>query len=487
MPHFFISYSSKDRTLVDELAADIELLIDDCVIWFDRELNRSGGQQWWNLICEEIRRCDIFINALSPEVLKSEPCKREYMYAQALGKPVLPLKLIDLEYRYLPIEIQATQIVDFRKRSRDQQRSLKDSLRNMPSAPPLPPNAIELAPDAPLDPVGVLFDRIARLTGDSDQQRSIILDIEDLHEEEAFQKFVPDLLARLLDRDDVLTGRNMRRAEELRARISTISQSYTQTSSVLVKSTSFDIMPQPFAWIDIPGTIGKTWKGAPYSIAKYPITNAQFSKFIDAGGYNNPQWWTDAGWDAKLKGWGWDDSLTKIFETNKAWTQPRNWTDPRLIGTDKPVICVSWYEALAFCVWLRDITGEAIMLPTEHQWQYAAQCDDGRTYPWGSDWDCNRCNNSIEPCSNSATTPVRQYEEKGDSPFGVVDMAGNVWEWCLSDYDNKNNDPLRDSNNRILRGGCWDVTTTDQLACHLRSGFPPYYWKNTWGFRICRS
>lgn len=224
MSHIFVSYSSKDRALVEELAADIDLLLDNVTIWFDRELNRSGGHQWWQLICEEIRRCDVFVNVLTPHVLKSEPCRREYSYACALGKPVLPVMLEDVEIRHLPVELQAAQIVDFRLRSREQQRSLKFSLRNVPLAPSLPANALELAPDAPLDPAGVLFDRIARLSADPDQQRLLILDIEDLHENEGFQIFIPDLLMRLLERDDVLTVRNLRRAEDLRSRIGKVSK-----------------------------------------------------------------------------------------------------------------------------------------------------------------------------------------------------------------------------------------------------------------------
>ncbi len=256
-------------------------------------------------------------------------------------------------------------------------------------------------------------------------------------------------------------------------------------SSAPTRPTSLDFMPTSLAWIDIPGTMGKTWKGAPYSIAKYPITNAQFAKFIEADGYNNRQWWTDAGWEAKLKGSEWDGQQVKWIETNTLWNQPRYWTAPNWNGAQQPVVGISWYESVAFCLWLSDFTGEKIMLPTEDQWQYAAQGDDGRDYPWGKEWDASRCNSAID--RNLKTTPVRQYEGKGDSPFGVVDMAGNIWEWCLTDYDTKTNDYNSTAKNRVLRGGSWFNGTTELFRCDCRDHNSPNGWYFSFGFRISRS
>jgi formylglycine-generating enzyme required for sulfatase activity len=245
-----------------------------------------------------------------------------------------------------------------------------------------------------------------------------------------------------------------------------------------MSQASESILPAPFAWITIPG------KG--YSIAKYPITNAQYGTFIEAGGYDNRQWWTDAGWDAKQRGltmeWG-----TGAAVPTTTWTQPRFWDDPQFNGADYPVVGVSWYEALAFCLWLSDATGEKIMLPTEDQWQYAAQGDDGRKYPWGNEWDCTRCNNSVPPCQSDGTTPVRQYEGKGDSPFGVVDMSGNVWEWCLTDFEDNTNDMNSSANARVIRGGGWFYFTKADPRTNFRYSDAPYSWYNFRGFRVVRS
>lgn len=492
MPKIFISYSSKDRALVDELAGDLDVLFDgDIEIWYDRELNRSGGHQWWSLICEAIRQCDIFIYALSTHVLASEPCKREYGYARQLGKPVLPVAIDELEYRFLPVELQAAQIVNFRQRSRDQQKSLRASVRSLPPAPDLPPNAKEIEPAAPLDPAGVLFDRITRLSADPDQQKYLIVDIEDLQEDRTYAHLVPQLLERLLQRDEVLTVRNLKRAQELLGKV-------TPPPPQPARPRVLDILPTPFAWIDIPkGAVtlvenyddktyfgskgeGKRFEVAAFQIAKYPVTNAQFRKFIDAGGYSNQTWWTADGWQARLDGIAYVDNTWK--PTGKAWIEPRYWQDDKWNKADYPVVGVSWFEAIAFCNWLNDATGENVILPTEQQWQRAAQGDDGRAYPYGEEFDKERCN-----FNTSGTTPVRQYQGKGDSPFGVVDMSGNVWEWCLTDYDNGSQDVSRTSERRVLRGGSWRLIDTVGLRADFRVRDTPaggYYVR---GFRLALS
>jgi formylglycine-generating enzyme required for sulfatase activity len=145
---------------------------------------------------------------------------------------------------------------------------------------------------------------------------------------------------------------------------------------------------------------------------------------------------------------------------------------------------VSWYEAIAFCLWLSDVTGDAIMLPTEQQWQRAAQGDDGRIYPWGNNWDNKRCNNSN---GISKTTPVNQFEgwDRGNSYFGVVDMAGNVWEWCLTAYET-GSQTLVSTDTRIMRGGAYYSVFYDNEV-DIRIYNFPYSRDDSRGFRVARS
>lgn len=249
-----------------------------------------------------------------------------------------------------------------------------------------------------------------------------------------------------------------------------------------LRPSAEELLPAPFAWVEIPGgrgTMRTNELGVTlnipterYWIGRYPITNAQFARFIEAGGYAEPRWWTQAGWAALKK---------------NGWTEPRYWTDGRLNGPEQPVVGVSWYEAVALCRWLSEVTGERIALPTEAQWQYAAQGGDGRAYPWGNGWHGARCNNSVALRYSDRTTPVRAYEGKGDSPFGVVDLAGNVLEWCLTGYADRSDDVNSASADRVVRGGSWGIEGVDRFRCGYRDWDDPDIRLDHVGFRVSRS
>ena len=268
-------------------------------------------------------------------------------------------------------------------------------------------------------------------------------------------------------------------------------------AEILAKPTSLALMPAPFDWIEIPGRRGtmktnedRVTLSIPtetYWISKYPITNAQFAKFIEAGGYHERRWWTDAGWEAKTKGWELDNRLSEWVETNKAWTEPRYWNDSKWNGAEQPVVGVSWHEAVAFCLWLSEETGEKIMLPTEAQWQYAAQGDDGRVYPWGNEWDASRCNHYVGGDGIGRTTPVTYYQGKGESPFGVADMVGNVSEWCMKYYIRNFSDINFIAKNCVMRSGTWVNNDINDLSCVYRLSYFPYARHYLGGFRIARS
>jgi len=252
-------------------------------------------------------------------------------------------------------------------------------------------------------------------------------------------------------------------------------------------TTSLKIMPKPFEWITIPagkvtiesylGYLGyfkesTTFDVPAFQIAKYPTTNAQFDVFINhPDGYKDPAWW-DFSEDARK--WRMEN------------TKPRY---KNLSGDDYPCHNVSWYESVAFCLWLSAITGEKIMLSTEQQWQRAAQGDDEWKYPWGNRWDKKRCNNSVKNLlgmgDSKSTTPVTQYEGKGDSPYGVVDMVGNVWEWCSTDWTKGDSD-LNGINERVVRGGSWVDADAARFRVSFRNWLTPKGRDDFGGFRFVR-
>jgi formylglycine-generating enzyme required for sulfatase activity len=140
-----------------------------------------------------------------------------------------------------------------------------------------------------------------------------------------------------------------------------------------------------------------------------------------------------------------------------------------------PMTNVSWNEARAFCAFARG------RLPSEDEWEKAARGHDAREYPWGDRLDCAHANwgnfENEGPCvgkNPGKPTPVGSYPE-GRSPFGVLDMAGNVWEWVADKYD-------RDSSRRVVRGGsCCSYFVEPRLS--NRNAWDPSYRDGDLGFR----
>jgi len=156
----------------------------------------------------------------------------------------------------------------------------------------------------------------------------------------------------------------------------------------------------------------------------------------------------------------------------------------------RPVINVSWIEAADYCQWLSQKIGLRFKLPTESQWEKAARGNDQRKYPWGSrEPDKNLANFSGHILK---TTPVGSYPE-GASPYGLLDMTGNVCEWCSDWYEAGyyKNSPLKNpagpgsGSNRVTRGGGW-VSNARYLRCasHYYNG--PSSGDNDLGFRFCK-
>ncbi len=222
-----------------------------------------------------------------------------------------------------------------------------------------------------------------------------------------------------------------------------------------------------------------------YQFGKYPVTNAEFGRFIEAGGYQEKAWWTEAGWAAKAG----------PILGHEPWVEQRHWQDPYLNKPNQPVVGVNWYECVAYCRWLSAETGQLYRLPTEAEWEKAARGQDGRIYPWGNDYQASRLNSEDEQAVLT-TTPVGIYQS-GVSAFGAYDCAGNVWEWCATKvseaglkpypYDTSENewtsDYLVGQYVRALRGGSW-FDDQDVIRCAYRTENLPYVWSNVDGFRL---
>jgi formylglycine-generating enzyme required for sulfatase activity len=172
-------------------------------------------------------------------------------------------------------------------------------------------------------------------------------------------------------------------------------------------------------------------------------------------------------------------------ETNKSKPSDQGW------GREKrPVIYVSWNDASAFCQWMIEKTGLKFKLPSEAQWEKAARGTDGREYPWGNQEPDDKLANFSSNINK--TTPVGSYPD-GASLYGLLDMAGNVLEWCYDWYGSyraeyhENPTGPKSGTIRVIRGGCY-VDRAARIRCAFRDPDPnspstPY---TVVGFRLCQ-
>jgi formylglycine-generating enzyme required for sulfatase activity len=216
---------------------------------------------------------------------------------------------------------------------------------------------------------------------------------------------------------------------------------------------------------------------AQFHMARFPVTNAQFECFVEAGGYDEERYWTDTG-------------LAWRQERKYRW--PRGWEDGRFPPerANHPVVNVTWYEALAYTRWLAEATGKPYRLPTEAEWEKAARgAQDRREYPWGDKFDPRKANLNIGEEKVGGTTPVGIYPD-GASPYGIMDMSGNVWEWCSSlswGYPYAPNDGREDleaEGYRVLRGGSWFPDDEKYARCSVRIDDHPSFFDDHFGFRV---
>ena len=199
-----------------------------------------------------------------------------------------------------------------------------------------------------------------------------------------------------------------------------------------------------------------------YYLAKTPVTNAQYTAFVEATiakSVTNAQYTDFAEVDFHL---------------------PRYWEGTKPPGgkEDHPVVGVSWDDAMAYCHWLSVATGQSYRLPSEAEWEKAARGTDGRIFPWGNQWDPKRCNSKEGGIDD--TTPVGACPQ-GASPYSLLDMAGNVWEWCSTLFSD---DPYEDR--VVLRSGSW-LCRQRKVRCACRESAFPDDWGFDLGFRVAAS
>lgn len=419
----FLAYSRKDAEFMRRLRAD--LLAEGIDVWVDDQDLEPGTLLWQRAIQRAIRTAQCMIAVLSPEACESEWVNSEITLAKKRHLRIFPVLVRGEEDDAVPLALVSVQHVDARS---DYEGAVKGRL--LPAVRKhlgLTPPADQGAPPQ-LEP-----------------QRT---------ETEARPPQEPEKPA-------------------------------VQAPAVLMPKT-FTLPPLDIEWITIPAgefLMGSDQAQDPgayedempqhgvylpeYSIARYPVTNAQYAEFVKAAGYRPPRHWGGGEIPAGKH--------------------------------SHPVVGVSWNDATAYCAWASQVTNRLVRLPSEAEWEKAARGIDGRIWPWGNSTPTGKLGNFGTNVRD--TTPVAKHPA-GASPYGVMDMAGNVWEWTRSLWgedsarptyrypyvpsDGREQASAADPALRVVRGGAFR-NDTNLARCAARGGSNPYSGYTSTGFRVALS
>ncbi|NIM10895.1 MAG: SUMF1/EgtB/PvdO family nonheme iron enzyme, partial [Candidatus Aminicenantes bacterium] len=216
-----------------------------------------------------------------------------------------------------------------------------------------------------------------------------------------------------------------------------------------------------------------------YWMGKTVVTVMQYMQFAKNTNSHYPEW-LEKGNKYNIKT-GSDDHYKKF--------------GPALTGDNYPIVGVSWNDVIAYCKWLTEKTSLKFRLPTEAQWEKAARGPDGREYPWGKHPPYHEKKyyaNYDKEDKFKYTSPVGSFPG-GASPYGLLDMAGNVWEWCNDWYDSdyyknspdKNPQGPESGTYRVVRGGSW-YRYAAEIRCAYRFYYAPSLRYFNFGFRLCQ-
>jgi formylglycine-generating enzyme required for sulfatase activity len=192
-----------------------------------------------------------------------------------------------------------------------------------------------------------------------------------------------------------------------------------------------------------------------FAIGRYPVTNKQYAHFVKATGHPMPVHWVN-------------DQIPLGLE-------------------DHPVVQVNSIDAYEYCCWLSQLRGQTYRLPTEAEWEKAARgaLPDKRRYVWGDEWHDKVCN--TQELGTKQTTSALEFETVNRSPFGVVDLLGNTWEWTATWYEphpgSSHESPNYGHTYYILHGGSWkDRADNARISCRGRCR--PDIRRGDLGFRV---
>jgi formylglycine-generating enzyme required for sulfatase activity len=503
----FVSYARIDKPYCVQVVSRLDVH----EIWYDQRL--YAGQKWWIEIMRRLDWCQGFIYLMSPDSVASEYCQKELELALKLGKhifpvlinakTVLPPELADLQY----IDLSSGPTVDnmvnlvnaiyLAEQTKHPQKHLSvevisEEAKELPT--PNDAGVISLAAHAMENGQ---FDKAVYLLQQAKEKgyKSQYINIDTMLAE-AEAALARQAQLREVERDyrQISELVRLKRTHRLGceaflafqkdfpnydpddlAEICAQSMQAQQSDRIAVpilRATRKPPLPS-LEWCEIPSGLVKA-EVSPnktkrvrvdsFAMSKYPMTNAQYQTFIEApDGYCDPVWW---------------EFSPEARESRAKYPNPM---PSSYAGPERPREMVNWYDAVAFCNWLSHRMQAKIILPHLLQRQRAVQGDDDRMFPWGDTFDTSYCN--VKESDIKQTTFVARYAN-GGSPYGVYDLAGNVWEWCMdSRPDPKREDEPDAPELRVVHGGSF-VSPASRAQARFYYALSPSTFYASIGFRV---
>jgi len=490
MSKVFISYDRQSRPQVEGLADDIEALEHE--VWYDREI--SPGLLWWKTILKNIRKCDVFVFALTPRALEREACIKEYEYAHALRKPILPVRLSDeVSTDLLPEALPEVHYVDYL--NPDDKKvafELNKALNAIPPSKTLP-DPLPEEPAMPVTYMSRLTQRVRAASIDEAEQLDLLEKLKERLLDPEYDDEAGVLLRRMLEKHEL--------AKEVKSEIKELLGIATLTESLAKKSVY-----KPIAATAVIFLIGiglylryQYLQNIEQEFERQRIVRLVIPTMetIPAGSF---QMGSVTGYDNERPVHTVNIQSFRLsryevtFEDYDAYTNATDtplWDDEGWGRENRPVINVSWNDVQGYIQWLNEETAGSYRLPSEAEWEYAARAGTTTNYSWGDEIGVNNanCPDCGSKWDEQQTAPVGSFAA---NPFGLYDMHGNVCEWVqdvyVANYEGAPVDGtsvLEGGDSRSLRGGCLlDVARI--VRGSVRWGLNPDVGDDYVGFRLAQ-
>jgi formylglycine-generating enzyme required for sulfatase activity len=462
----FVSHAHADAAFAHQLAVDLQR--HGWLVWIAPASIRPG-EKWVTAIDRGLEESSLFVVILTPAALTSRWVKSEMNVAMELEHEGIMqfLPLLRQPCNPSPL-LRAYQRISFIESYEDGLAKLLNALEECAPAKTTTPSITRAStPAQPKEASSATPARSTIASRTTDEWHRALADTSlSKHERIA-------LLTELLKTPLMLDPPERLKAGDELAALGDPRPGIGLTlapdgSGALIPDIDWVLIPDEGDFIYGEDDSQCTLRLPPYKIARYPITYAQFQAFIDAkDGVHMPEWWQD------------------LSATNNHKQSPGGQT---FKFANHPRENVSWYDAVAFCLWLSKKLGRDVRLPTEWEWEKAARGMDGFTYPWGNEYisgyaNINETVSEVGPYYLQSTSPVGMCYPQGASPYGVLDLSGNVWEWCLNEYENPSKVEVAGDALRVLRGGSWG-SGPDYACVAYRNRNGPNNRNGYYGFRV---